>query len=118
MSKSDAIAEIVKNLHNLSIEDSREVLELVKSKTNGNNRSKAKRSIHTDKDGAELHEGDGVYLLTKGVYNKKGEEGSVHKLPQTVGEYITFVRRRQAKHHSGKTYIRKLGTSVRKIQEE
>ena len=50
MSKSDAIAEIVKNLHNLSIEDSREVLELVKNKTNGNNRSKAKRSIHTDKD--------------------------------------------------------------------
>ena len=45
MSKSDAIAEIVKNLHKLSIEDSREVLELVKSKTNESNKSKPKQTI-------------------------------------------------------------------------
>ena len=116
MSKSDAIAEIVRNLHKLSIEENQEVLQLIKSKTG--ERSKSRKVVHTNIDGTELNEGDSVYLLTKGVYNRKGEEGAVHKLPQTVGKYITFIRRRQAKHHANKTYLRKLGTSVRKVPDD
>ena len=117
MSKDAAIAEIVRNLHTLKLEDNQAILKYIKDKQSKRERSSKSEPVHTDKDGRILEEGDSVLLLTKGVYNRKGEEGSVHKLPQTVGEYITFVRKREAKNQSYPTYLRKLGTSVRKIDE-
>ena len=84
MSKDAAIAEIVKNLHTLKLEDNQEILKYIKSRQAlNNNNKKRSKPVHTDKDGRVLEEGDSVFLLTKGVYNKKGEEGSVYKLPQT-----------------------------------
>ena len=113
MSKDATIAEIVKNLHTLSLEDSTQVLNFIK--TRGSKKKQAPK--HVDRDGVELHKGDDVILLTGGVFNRKGEEGAVEKLPRTVGEYITFVRKRESATSSRPTTLRKLGTSVRKINK-
>ena len=103
MSKDATIAEIVKNLHTLSLEESTQVLDFIK--TRGTKKKEAPK--HVDRE----------ILLTGGVFNRKGEEGAVEELPRTVGEYITFVRKRQSAISTRRTTLRKLGTSVRKIDK-
>ena len=120
MSKDAAIAEIVKNLHNLNLEDNNQILQFIKSKKQQSKKGKNKnnKESHIDRDGTPINKGHKVFLLTPGVYNRKGEKGSVHTLPKTVGEYITFKQNRIEKGETYNTYIRKLGTSVRKVPDQ
>ena len=116
MSKDAAIAEIVKNLHNLNLEENQQILDFINSKKDLQKKKEAPK--HRDKDGTILETGDEVFLLTGGVYNRKGEKGSVTDLPKTVGEYITFQRKRVEKEDRHRTYLRKLGKSVRKVPSD
>ena len=117
MSKDAAIAEIVKNLHALDLDDNQQILQFINHRKKQQKSPKTKNR-HKDRDSTELSSGDEVYLLTGGVYNRKGEKGSVHTLPKTVGEYITFQRNRVDKGESHRTYLRKLGRSVRKVPQD
>ena len=117
MSKDAAIAEIVKNLHALDLDDNKQILNFINQRKKKDKSPKSKPR-HEDRDGKELSSGDEVYLLTGGVYNRKGEKGSVHTLPKTVGEYITFQRNRREAGETYNTYLRKLGRSVRKVSDK
>ena len=121
MSKDKAIAEIVKNLDSLSIEENNSILQYIKKRKAAKNNTKATtqrsvtsdKAVHVDRDGAELNVGDEVYLLTPGVDNKVGEPGTVEHLPKTVGEYVLFKRER-LRENGYAAYLHKLGRSVRK----
>ena len=119
MSKDAAIAEIVKNLHNLDLEDNQQILQFIKHKKDQNKKEKTpSKPKHTDRDRTQINKGDKVFLLTPGVYNKRGEKGSVHTLPKMVGKYITFKCNRVAKGKDYDTYLQKLGRSVRKVPDD
>ena len=116
-SKNDNIADIVKQLDNLSIKETAQILtyvnQWVRNKQSDSNEKKPK---HLDKKGNELRVGDRVILLTKGVDNRKNEEGIVKSLPDSTGGYISFVPVRFQNTQNQLT-VRKLGKSVKKILE-
>ena len=121
MSKDKAIAEIVKNLDSLSIEENNSILQYIRKQKAAKNTIKATnqksvesdKAVHVDRDGTELNVGDEVYLLTPGVDNRVGEPGTVEHLPKIVGEYVLFKRER-LRENGFAAYVHKLGRSVRK----
>ena len=127
MSKDKAIADIVKNLDSLTLEENQSILQYIKRRKEHKTKTsqaaldnwkkakegKVRSGKHVDKDGAELSVGDEVYLLTKGVDNYVGEPGTVEHLPATVGEFVLFKRER-LRENGFAAYIHKKGTSVRK----
>ena len=118
MSKDKNIADIVKQLDNLSIEQTDHILKYIEtskkdSKIKARATAGSQQPLHRDKDGKVLEEGDTVVLLTSGVDNDKYEEGKVKKLPQKIGEFLFFVPKQFYK--SGYV-IRKKAKSVRKIE--
>ena len=116
-SKNDNIADIVKQLDSLSIDETAQILTYVNqrvwSKHLVNNNNKPR---HLDKKGNELKVGDRVILLTKGVDNRKNEEAIVKSLPDSNGGYISFVPVRFQNTQNQLT-VRKLGKSVKKTIE-
>ena len=56
MSKDAAIAEIVKNLHNLNLEENQQILDFINSKKDLQKKKEAPK--HRDKDGTILETGD------------------------------------------------------------
>ena len=118
MSKDSDIANIVRQLDSLTIEQTSHILNYIEQS------NKKKKSIQEeedspylkfyDKKGVRLSVGDRVVLLTSGVDNDKGEEATVHTLPKHTGKYITLIPARYD-NYKFPSYINKLSKSVRKI---
>ena len=122
MSKDKAIAEIVRNLDSLTIEESNSILQYINKRKSLKKEKKAQspkptKPVHVDRDGTEINVGDKVYLLTPGVDNIVGEPGTVEHLPKTVGEFVLFKRER-LRDNGFAAYIHKKGKSVRKKPQE
>ena len=119
MSKEKDIADIVKELDSLTIDDTRHILKYIKTAKERNavnqQQTEPPAAEYLDSEGAVLHEGDKVVLLTPGVDNHKYKEGRVHKLPKVKGKWIHLIPKRffSRKHPLS---IRKHSTNVRKIQ--
>ena len=117
MSKDKNIADIVKQLDKLSIDQTEHILNYIEA-TTATRESLARqedtpaRVQHLDKDGQVLKEGDTVVLLTSGVDNHKYEEGKVKKLPKKIGDFLFFIPKR---FYSSGFVIRKKAKSVRKV---
>lgn len=108
MSKDKCIADIVKQLDSLSIDENQQILNYINNiKTSKVNTGNSK--TFKDRDKKQLQVGDRVVLLTKGVDNIKGETARVHALPLT-GKYI------QLRVERTDFTIKKYSTSVRKIE--
>ena len=121
MSKSQNIADIVKQLDKLSVSETQKILNYIdstqasKKKHTDNTSDTTSKIEHKDKEGRVLQVGDRVVLLTAGVDNKKYEEGTIHLLPEKEGEFAYFIPASQDKERFP-FVIKKLTTSVRKIQ--
>ena len=126
MSKDEAIANIVKDLNLLSLEENNKILKYInqikeKKKQNTNDRNitvQRAAPIHEDRDGTPLAIGDKVYLLTRGVNNKIGQEGIVHWLPKKKGEFILFFPLQEDGSYDSRKALHKKGRSVRKKPSE
>ena len=120
MSKEKDIANIVKQLNSLSINNARYILNYIESTKNKKKGQKQQTELpaaeYVNSEGTILQEGDKVTLLTPGIDNHKYEEGKVHKLPKVKGKWIHLIPKQfyQRKHPFT---IRKYSTNVRKVQE-
>ena len=122
MSKDEAIANIVKDLNLLSLEENNKILKYIKQVKDKKQQDTTDRSItvqettsiHKDRDGTPLAIGDKVYLLTRGVNNKVGQEGIVHWLPKKEGEFILFYPLGDDRGYDPRKALHKKLRSVRK----
>ena len=120
MSKDQNIANIIKQLDDLSVSETRNILNYIDSAKQSKEASRTAPTtkpalLHKDKEGRSLKVGDRVVLLTKGVDNKRYEEATVHTLPKKEGDFAFFIPASQ----DGERFpfvIKKLTTSVRKLQ--
>ena len=120
MSKEKDIADIVKELDSLTIDDTQHILNYIKSTKQKRNRESNKattpnRVVYLDVNKNPLAEGDKVVLLTGGVDNHKYEEALVDKLPRTGGKWVYLIPKRQWGKRPQFT-IRKYPSNVRKIE--
>ena len=123
MSKDSNIANIVKQLNSLNIEQTGHILNYIKQAKKDNAKKKSEQEEEEDtpylkfynKKGVRLSVGDRVVLLTSGVDNDKGKEATVHTLPKYTGKYITLIPARYDNHRFP-SYINKLSKSIRKIR--
>ena len=118
MSKEKAIANIVKDLDKLSLDQNQQILSFIRKAKEDNKKEKQDKSIHKDRDGTPIAVGDTVYLLTKGVYNYVGQEATIFAVPSKSGEYITLLPIRKVGTTLTLDAIHKFGRSVRKKQQE
>ena len=118
MSKDQNIANIVKQLDQLSVSETQNILNYIdrtKQKTSNSKPTSTPTLVHKDKEGRSLKVGDRVVLLTKRVDNKRYEEATIHSLPKKEGEFAFFIPASQ----DGERFpfvIKKLTMSVRKIE--
>ena len=121
MSKEKDIADIVKEVDSLTIDDTRHILNYIKNtkqRREQEGRKKAAtlaRAVYLDVDKKPLNEGDKVVLLTGGVDNHKYEEALVEKLPSTQGKWVYLIPKRQWGKRPQFT-IRKYPSNVWKIE--
>ena len=125
MTKEEDIANIVKQLDSLSLQQRKHILEYIEhtksiDTVEHEERNESKPStevVFRDRDGNQLNKGDRVTLLTKGVDNSKGEEATVYHLPIPTHKtiYIDLVPKRF--YNLGYTrVIKKVPRNVRKIE--
>ena len=117
MSKDANIANIVKELDKLPLEETKQIVDYITASKERNKEVSKRGVIHKDRDGTPLKVGDEVYLLTKGADNSKGEKATIQELPTKVGTFIKLVTE-ALKKKDYPTYIRKLSKSVRKVKHQ
>lgn len=120
MSKDTTIANIVKELDNLTLEENEQILHFInKSKRNRKRgASKTKELTFRDRDGTPIVTGDRVYLLTRGVNNFIGQEAIIHALPNKLHEFVTFVPIQRDGQPDPSKALHKKSRSVRKKQDD
>ena len=126
MSKDEAIAKIVKDLDSLSLEENNKILQYIsqvkakkkQQKSHANITVKSTAPVHKDRDGTPLAIGDKVYLLTRGVNNKVGQEGIVQWLPKKEGEFVLFYPIADDGSYDSTRALHKKSRSVRKKPSE
>ena len=113
MNKNNNIAEIIKQLHDLDINETNEILNYIKNKKSTNNKSN-KNTLYKGRDGKTLSVGDRVILLTPGKSHYAFEEAYIKHLPKSEGSFLQLTL---AKHlgKRNKPIIRKLPKNVKII---
>ena len=118
MSKDQNIADIVKQLNELNIEETDCILDYIKrtkerKDKDNSQRAPKRKQEHVDKDGNVLAIGDRVILLAPGVDNDQYKEGTIKTLPDKLGGFLLLYPARFDNQRI-RFPIKKLGRSVRK----